>query len=73
MEFATLRNFQRGDSLVWDKMKKQNGRVVLVTRNQPRYLLVDLEDHNLIDMLEMIDRFKSASRASDGGKVPTFT
>jgi hypothetical protein len=57
MEFVPLRSLQRGNPEVWDTLKKQNGRIVLVNKSQPAFLLVDLAGQNVISMINMFDSY----------------
>lgn len=59
MEFVPLRNLQRGVPEVWQKLRQENGRVVLTNKGQPAYLLVDLTGYNIISLISWLDYYRA--------------
>jgi len=56
MEFVPLRSLQRGETKVWEALKKENGRIILTSNSKPAYLLIDLNGKSIIPLINMIDR-----------------
>lgn len=59
MEFVPLRSLQRGRPEVWETLKREEGRLILTRNGQPAFLLVDLEGHNIISLVNKFDSFNS--------------
>jgi hypothetical protein len=57
MEFVPLRSLQRGRPEVWETLKREAGRLVLTNKGQPAYLLVDLDGHNVVSLINKFDSF----------------
>jgi len=59
MEFVPLRSLQRGLPEVWQTLKQENGRIVLTNKGQPAYLLVDLENQNVVSLINWLDYYRA--------------
>ena len=57
MEFVPLRSLQRGRPEVWETLRREAGRLVLTNKGQPAYLLVDLNGHNVVSLINKFDSF----------------
>jgi hypothetical protein len=66
MEFVPLRSLQRGLPEVWQTLRREDGRIVLTSKGQPAYLLVDLAGQNVVSLINLLDEYRS-SRAKAVG------
>ena len=57
MEFLPLRSLQRGRPEVWDTLEREDGRLVLTRKGKPAYLLVDLNDYDLISLINEFNSY----------------
>jgi len=64
MEFVPLRNLQRGLPEVWQTLRRENGRIVLTSKGQPAFLLIDLADKNVVSLINYVDEYPP--QAADG-------
>ncbi|MDR1537534.1 MAG: hypothetical protein LBU32_05975 [Clostridiales bacterium] len=72
MEFVPLRSLQRGLPEVWQTLRKENGRIILTNKGQPAYLLVDLADKDIINLINFFDDYQAkAASATCDPKVET--
>lgn len=74
MEFVPLRSLQRGLPEVWQTLRRENGRIVLTSKGQPAFLLIDLAGEDVISMINYYDEYfakkeKRVANKTEGGRA----
>jgi hypothetical protein len=67
MEFVPLRDIQRGRAELWETIRRENGRVIVVNKGRPAFLLVDLQNQNVLSLVKDFDALVKKNKTSDNG------